>query len=132
MNFQTAHLHLVSMVCFWLTLFFTSIQSVKADISQPQLRFEPQSLPFQHTDGSSREKYFLEPLGSGVALFDYDNDDDLDLYFVNGNSLQSPATKILHRNRLFRNDGGNFIDITDPAGVGDIGYGLGLGLRVRG
>lgn len=125
MNFQTAHMHLVFLACFGLFLFFTSIQPVKAGISQPQLRFEPQSLPFQHTDGSSGEKYFLEPLGSGAALFDYDNDNDLDLYFVNGNSLQSSDTKILHRNRLFRNDGGNFIDITDLAGVGDTGYGLG-------
>ena len=125
MNLQTAHLHLVFLACFWLLLFFTSVQLVKADISQPQIRLEPQSLPFRHTDGSSGEKYFLEPLGSGVALFDYDNDDDLDLYFVNGNSLQSSDTKSLHRNRLFRNDGGNFIDITDLTGVGDTGYGLG-------
>ena len=125
MNFQTAHLHLVFLACFWLFLFFTSIQPVKAGISQPQIRFEPQSLPFRHTDGSSGGKYFLEPLGSGAALFDYDNDNDLDLYFVNGNSLHSSDTKILHRNRLFRNDGGNFIDITDLTGVGDTGYGLG-------
>lgn len=125
MNFQMVHLHLMFPAYLGLFLFFTHIQPVKADISQPQIRFEPQRLPFQHTDGRSGEKYFLEPLGSGVALFDYDNDNDLDLYFVNGNSLQNSDTKILHRNSLFRNDDANFVDITDLAGVGDTGYGLG-------
>ena len=117
--------HLTFLTCFGGYLSLAYIQPAKADISQLQVRFEFQALPFQHTDGASGEKYFLEPLGSGVALFDYDNDNDLDLYFVNGNSLQSSDTDNSYRNRLFRNDDMNFVDITDLAGVGDTGYGLG-------
>ena len=124
MNFPALR-HLTFLTCFGWCLSLAHIQPAKADISQPQVRFEFQPLPFQHTDGASGEKYFLEPLGSGVALFDYDNDNDLDLYFVNGNSLQSSDTNNSHRNRLFRNDDTDFIDITDLAGVGDTGYGLG-------
>ena len=124
MNFPALR-HLTFLTCFGWCLSLAHIQPAKADISQPQVRFEFQPLPFQHTDGASWEKYFLEPLGSGVALFDYDNDNDLDLYFVNGNSLQSSDTNNSHRNRLFRNDDTDFVDITDLAGVGDTGYGLG-------
>ena len=124
MNFSALR-HLTFLTCFGWCLSLAHIQPAKADISQPQVRFEFQPLPFQHTDGASGEKYFLEPLGSGVALFDYDNDNDLDLYFVNGNSLQSSDTNNSYRNRLFRNDDTDFVDITDLAGVGDTGYGLG-------
>ena len=124
MNFPALR-HLTFLTCFGWCLSLAHIQPAKADISQPQVRFEFQPLPFQHTDGASGEKYFLEPLGSGVALFDYDNDNDLDLYFVNGNSLQSSDTNNSYRNRLFRNDDTDFVDITDLAGVGDTGYGLG-------
>ena len=124
MNFPALR-HLTFLTFFGWCLSLAHIQSAKADIPQPQVRFEFQPLPFQHTDGASGEKYFLEPLGSGVALFDYDNDNDLDLYFVNGNSLQSSDTNNSHRNRLFRNDDTDFVDITDLAGVGDTGYGLG-------
>ena len=124
MNFPALR-HLTFLTYFGWCLSLAHIQPAKADISQPQVRFEFQPLPFQHTDGASGEKYFLEPLGSGVALFDYDNDNDLDLYFVNGNSLQSSDTNNSHRNRLFRNDDTDFVDITDLAGVGDTGYGLG-------
>ena len=43
-------------------------------------------IQFTHEDGKSYKKHFTETLGSGVALFDYDNDNDLDIYFVNGSS----------------------------------------------
>ena len=63
-------------------------------------------------------------MGSGGALFDFDNDDDLDLYLVQGNSL-SVSTEPPPKNRLYRNDSGIFVDITESANVGDTGYGLG-------
>ncbi len=89
---------------------------------------------FRHTDGRSGQKYFVEPLGSGVALFDYDNDGALDIYFVNGCDLPTPPYPPAGggetggnpaRNALYRNDGERFTDVTDVAGVGDSGYGLG-------
>ncbi len=81
-------------------------------------------LDFQHVNGFSTERRLVETMGSGGALFDFDNDGDLDLYLVQGNSL-SPSTKLLPKNRLYRNDAGVFVDITASANVGDTGYGLG-------
>jgi hypothetical protein len=47
--------------------------------------------------------------GMGVACGDYDNDGDTDLFFT-----------AVGKNRLFRNDGGKFVDVTDEAGVGGV------------
>ena len=82
-------------------------------------------IEFQHVNGESGKKYFIEPIGSGVALFDFDNDTDLDLYFVNGSDLPGRTSSVPPTNRFYRNDNGTFIDITDIASVGDTGYGLG-------
>ena len=81
-------------------------------------------LDFRHINGFSAERRLVETMGSGGALFDFDNDDDLDLYLVQGNSL-STSTEPPPKNRLYRNDGGIFVDITVSANVGDTGYGLG-------
>ncbi len=82
-------------------------------------------IEFRHVNGESGKKYFIEPIGSGVALFDFDNDADLDIYFVNGSDLPGISSSISPTNRLYRNDDGAFTDITDTASVGDTGYGLG-------
>ena len=82
-------------------------------------------IEFQHVNGESGKKYFIEPIGSGVALFDFDNDADLDLYLVNGSNLPGMTSAIPPTNRFYRNDGGTFTDITTEASVGDTGYGLG-------
>ena len=81
-------------------------------------------LDFRHVNGFSAERRLVETMGSGGALFDFDNDGDLDLYLVQGNSL-SPSTEASPTNRLYRNDAGVFLDITASANVGDTGYGLG-------
>ena len=82
-------------------------------------------IQFRHTNGESGQKYFIEPIGSGVALFDFDNDGDVDLYLVNGSDLPGRTSPILPTNRLYRNDGDTFTDVTTQAAVGDTGYGLG-------
>ena len=81
-------------------------------------------LDFRHVNGFSAERRLVETMGSGGTLFDFDNDSDLDLYLVQGNSL-SPSTKPLPKNRLYRNSAGVFVDITEMTNVGDTGYGLG-------
>ena len=82
-------------------------------------------IEFRHTNGESGEKYFIEPIGSGVALFDFDNDRDLDLYLANGSNLSGAIAPIPPTNRFYRNDGDTFTDVTTQAAVGDTGYSLG-------
>jgi hypothetical protein len=41
-------------------------------------------ITFKHTDGSSGRYYIMETVSAGLALFDYDNDGDVDIYFLNG------------------------------------------------
>ena len=88
---------------------------------------EESGIRFQHEDGRSYKKYFVETLGSGVALFDYDNDNDLDIYLVNGANLDSSDAAPDAMNRLYRNNGtGRFVDVTEASGVGHHGYGVGV------
>ncbi|MGO8744629.1 MAG: FG-GAP repeat domain-containing protein, partial [Thermoguttaceae bacterium] len=85
-------------------------------------------ITFRHTDGGSGRYYIVETVASGLATFDYDGDGLIDIYFLNGRPLRGtkppdPPPK----NRLYRNVGGfRFVDVTDKAGVGDAGYGLGV------
>ena len=48
---------------------------------------------FQHQASHTSRKYFPETMGSGVALFDNDNDGRLDIFFVNGAPLNDPTQK---------------------------------------
>jgi len=84
-------------------------------------------ISFVHTDGSSGQRYIVETVTAGLALFDYDNDGDIDIYFLNGAPLKGTVAKVAPRNALYRNDGNwTFTDVTTRAGVGDTGYGLGV------
>jgi hypothetical protein len=84
-------------------------------------------ITFKHTDGSSGHHYVMETVTAGLALFDYDNDGDIDIYFLNGAALKGRKFKTLPRNALYRNEGGwKFTDVTEKAGVGDKEYGLGV------
>lgn len=81
-------------------------------------------LKFTHSIGP-RRYLFPEIICGGAALFDADNDGDLDVYLVQaGDLLAEPASR--PPNQLFRNRGdGTFEDVTSAAGVGDRGYGVG-------
>ena len=104
---------------FLLTLLhFSSAEPYFRDVTTAM------ALDFKHVNGFSAERRLVETMGSGGALFDFDNDEDLDLYLVQGNAL-SPSTEPLLTNRLYRNDAGVFVDVTMSANVGDMGYGLG-------
>ena len=84
-------------------------------------------IAFRHTDGGSGRHYMAETVASGLATFDYDGDGRIDIYFLNGRPLRGNPSKETAKNALYRNAGGfQFVDVTDKAGVGDAGYGLGV------
>ncbi len=93
----------------------------------PQL-VEGPTLDFRHLAGTKDKPYIVETMGSGLALFDYDLDSDLDLYFVSGSTLERLAKgEPGEPNRLFRNDGDfAFTDVTELSGLGDRGFGQGV------
>jgi hypothetical protein len=83
------------------------------------------ALDFRHTAGSQDDYPMPAVMGGGAAVFDYDGDGDLDLYFVDyGES--AAATSEAGRDRLFRQkEDGTFEDVTSAAGLGDAGRGMG-------
>ena len=75
---------------------------------------------------SPEKRYIVESMSGGVALLDYDNDGRLDIYLVNSLTVDLVRSKGKTRSALFRNQGdGTFRDVTDRAGVGDVGWGMG-------
>src|SRR6266704_2827459 len=67
--------------------------------------------------GRTENRYILETTGCGAAFFDYDNDGWLDLFLVNGQTLQGTESP-RPSNRLLRNNrDGTFTDVTEKAGL---------------
>ena len=90
---------------------------------------------FKHEASVTSQKYLPESMGAGVAMFDYNNDGLLDLFFVNGAKILDPMpngkapdkTDPRFWNRLYRNNGdGTFTDVTESAGVRGHSYGMGV------
>ncbi len=90
---------------------------------------------FHHYASQTAKKYMLEIMGSGVALFDYDNDGRLDIFFVNGAPISDPTplgtiprkTDPKYWHRLYhQKPDGTFEDVTESAGVQGLGYGFGV------
>lgn len=102
-------------------------------------------LDYVHVNGMTGQYYFSEMMGPGVALFDYDNDGDLDIYLGQGHRLEAdrsapaavtaPDEKPPLRDRLYRNDllidaAGKrtvrFTDVTAASGLDAQGYSMGV------
>jgi len=89
---------------------------------------EKAGIKFKHMS-SPEKKYIVESMSGGVALFDYDNDGYLDIYLVNSLTVDMVKSKEKTRSVLYHNNGdGTFSDVTDKAGVGDIGWGMGVAI----
>jgi hypothetical protein len=90
---------------------------------------------FRHAASPTSQKYLPETMGGGVALFDYDNDGRLDIFFTNGARLEDPMPAGAqpdkrdprYWNRLYHQKAdGTFEDVTERAGLKGSGYSFGV------
>ena len=100
----------------------------------------PRGLDFTLQNSPTPEKYLIETMPGGVALFDYNNDGLLDIFLVNGGHLTRPMqlpekfdrADPRYWNRLYRqNKDGSFTDVTEAAGLANAGagnYGMGVAI----
>jgi enediyne biosynthesis protein E4 len=93
------------------------------------------SVRFKHESSATSQKYLVETMGAGVALFDCDGDGRLDIFFVNGAEIADPMAKgalpaktgSRFWNRLYhQKEDGTFEDITEASGLAGAGYGMGV------
>jgi hypothetical protein len=86
---------------------------------------ETAQVRFVHFDPATPRHYIQETMGSGVAWIDYDGDGWLDLFCVQAGPL-GPDEGPQPTNKLYRNNrDGTFTDVTEPAGLGRGGFGMG-------
>jgi len=90
-------------------------------------------ISFRHCLGDDEISNIVEATGSGCAFLDFDGDGWMDIYAVNGRYLEgisdpdSRYKNVRTTSRLYRNKGdGTFEDVTEKAGVGAFGYGMGV------
>jgi len=108
-------------------------------MSEPLLRVAPlKGVDFILRNSPTPKKYLIETMPGGVALLDYNNDGLLDIFLVNGGRLTNPTQPPFnfgrsdprYWNRLYRqNKDGSFTDVTERAGlanIGDTNYGMGV------
>jgi hypothetical protein len=106
--------------------------SADAAASPGRIKFEDVTgaagIRFQLENSISPQRYSIETMMGGVAVFDYNNDGLLDIFFTNGAAIPSlEKAEPIYFNRLYRNNGdGTFTDVTEQAGVKGIGYSMGV------
>ncbi len=132
-----------SLLLAWTAVFLFSQSSTPDARTHSRTRFQTatpvSSIRFENTIQQSKVKFALknslspkrytfETMVGGVALFDYNNDGLLDIFFTNGAAIPSLEKKDpSFWNRLFRNNGdGTFTDVTEKAGLQGIGYSMGV------
>jgi hypothetical protein len=97
---------------------------VWAETSPSPIRFTHRPLGFTVESSETPERHAPETMAGGVAVFDFDNDGDLDIFCTNGADIRTlKKTSPKYQNRLFANDGkGNFTDVTAKAGLAGSGF----------
>jgi hypothetical protein len=89
---------------------------------------EQAGINFKHV-ASPEKKYIVESMSGGVALFDYDNDGYLDIFFVNSLTVDLVKSGGKTKSALYHNNGdGTFTDVTAKSGLADVGWGMGVAI----
>jgi len=138
---------LIPITTFVCLLTLGSVVQAQASKPGPQSTSDPQvpghfvditeksGVHFLHQAPHTSRKYLIETMGSGIGLFDCDNDGRLDLYLVNGAPYSDPEPKGSipqktgpeYWNRMYhQKPDGTFEDITEKSGLKGVGYGMGV------
>jgi len=84
-------------------------------------------IDFHLTCGGAEKRYIMESMCGGIAVFDYDNDGWMDIFLVNGSTLEDLRAHKCHPSKLYRNNhDGTFTDVTAKAGLSHCGWGFGV------
>jgi len=94
------------------------------------IRFAYRPIDFRLESCETPERHAPETMAGGVAIFDYNNDGKLDVFFTNGADIRTLKKSLpKYSNRLFENDGtGHFKDVTAKAGLAGTGYDTGVAI----
>jgi enediyne biosynthesis protein E4 len=124
-------------ISIFLTLFlpaslFFNVNQISKSNSKPLAHFTDIAKKAGLADsvvfgGVDTKKYIIETTGTGVAIFDYDNDGWPDIFIVNGTSLDAPPGRRAPTSHLYHNNhDGTFSDVTQKAGLTHTGWGQGV------
>jgi hypothetical protein len=84
-------------------------------------------IDFHLTCGNLDSRYIIDSMCGGVAVFDYDNDGWMDIYFVDGSTLDDVRAGRCHPGKLYHNNhDGTFTDVTAKSGIAHCGWGYGV------
>jgi hypothetical protein len=84
-------------------------------------------IDFHLTCGGAKKQYIMESMCGGIAVFDYDNDGWMDIFLVNGSTIEDLQSNKCHPSKLYRNNhDGTFTDVTVKAGLSHCGWGFGV------
>jgi hypothetical protein len=84
-------------------------------------------IDFHLTCGGPEKRYIMESMCGGIAVFDYDNDGWMDIFLVDGSTLEDVKANKCHPSKLYHNNhDGTFTDVTAKSGIKHCGWGFGV------